>query len=852
MAEEMRHHLEQQARIHMKAGMEEGEARLVAQRQFGHVAGIQERARDARFPGWWDAICRDVRLGVRALGRNPGFTLVVVLTLAIGVGANTAMFSIVNAVMLRPLPFPEADRLVMVWTEHRQTGGQRQTSGYLNFTDWKKTAGSFSDLAAYDPVSVVVDSGEVRRTSALRCSTHLGSVLKLKAHLGRLLNDEDSSRSESVAVLCHAAWLHRFGGRTDMVGRTVMVDGRPVEIVGVTSPGAEFPDKQTELWLPLPSSTTGEGRGAGPWYVLGRLAPGVTLSQAQAELSGLAATLEREFSANSGLGVAVAPLVEHLVGRDLRKSLLLLLGAVGTVLLIACSNVANLMLARGVARQREFALRLSLGATRGRLVAQLLIENAVLCLVAAGVGLAISGVTILAIRAAAPANLPRIDAITIDLGVLGFAIVLALVSLCATGLRPAIVCSRRDALSLLRNSGRGPSETPRARRIRSVLVVAEFALAVMLFAGAAMLVRSFVHVLDVAPGYRTANLLVAPLRLDAGRTENAAVPYAATLLERVRALPGVTAVAISDEATLGERGAAQVTPERFAAGPAASLRVPLAITAITSEYFRVMGVPLRAGRGFTDFDGSEAPPVAVVNETLARQLWPGEDPVGRLFRLGADSQQAWITVVGVAGDQRLQALDRAPLAQVFRPWPQQPSRGMNVLVLTVPDPATLAPSLVHAIQSIDRSVPLEQVVTMEQLLDRTMATRRFRTQLLSVFAGIALVLAGVGIFGLVHYSVAQSTQEIGIRTALGASAGQILREVLASGLKLAVVGVVVGIVGAVVLARMFTALLYETGPTDPVSLFGAALALLTVALLACYLPARRAARVDPMLALRAE
>ncbi|MBL9203605.1 MAG: ABC transporter permease, partial [Opitutaceae bacterium] len=717
---------------------------------------------------------------------------------------------------------------------------------------WKKAASSFADLAAYDPVSVVVDSGEVRRTSALRCSTNLGSVLKLKAHLGRLLNDEDSARSESVAVLCHAAWLQRFGGSGDVVGRTVMVDGRPVEIVGVTSAGSEFPDKQTELWLPLPSSSPGEGRGAGPWYVLGRLAPGVTLSQAQAELSALATTLEREFSVNTGLGVTVAPLVEHLVGRDLRKSLLLLLGAVGTVLLIACSNVANLMLARGVARQREFALRLSLGATRGRLVAQLLIENAVLCLVAAGVGLGISAVTLLAIRAAAPVNLPRLDAITIDFGVLGFALVLALVSLCAAGLRPAIECSRRDALSLLRNSGRGPSETPRARRIRSGLVVVEFALAVMLFAGAAMLVRSFVHVLDVAPGYRTANLLVAPLRLDAGRPESAAIPYAATLLERVRALPGAMAVAISDEATLGERGAEQVTPDRSALGPVASLRVPLAITAITPEYFRVMGVPLRAGRVFTDFDGPEAPPVAVVNETLARQLWPGDDPVGRTFRLGASSQQPWITVVGVAGDQRLQSLDRAPLAQVFRPWSQQPSRGMNVLVLTVPDPVTLAPSLVRAIQSIDRSVPLEQVITMEQLIDRTMETRRFRTQLLSVFAGIALVLAGVGIFGLVHYSVAQSTQEIGIRTALGASAGQILREVLASGLKLAVVGVGVGIVGAIVLARMFAALLYETGPTDPVSLFGAALALLTVALLACYLPARRAARVDPMLALRAE
>ena len=852
MAEEMRHHLEQQTRLHVKAGMNEDDARWAAQRQFGHVAGIQEGVRDARFPRWWAAFSRDLRLGVRVLGRNPGFAWVVVLTLAIGVGANTAMFSLVNAVLLRPLPFPEADRLVMVWTEHRQTGGHRQTTGFLNFTAWKEAAGSFSDLAAYDPVSVVIDAGDVRRTSVLRCSTHLGSVLKLKAHLGRLLNEDDSARSESVAVLCHSAWQHRFGGRPDMVGQKVIVDGRPVEIVGVTSPGSEFPDKQTELWLPLPASRGGEERGAGPWFVVGRLAPGVTLAQAQAEVSGIAAVLERDFSVNAGLGATIAPLLDHVVGRDVRKSLMLLLGAVGTVLLIACANVANLMLARGVSRRREFALRLSLGATRGRLVTQLLVENGVLCGVAAGVGGVIAGVTILAIRAAAPANLPRLDEVTLNLGVLGVALVLALGSLCVSGLQPALEWSRRDALSLLRNSGRGPSETPLARRARNLLVVAEFALAVMLFSGAAMLVRSFVQVLEVPPGYRTKDLLVVPLRLDAGRPESAASPYAATLLERVRALPGVTAVTISDEAMLGERGATQLTADRSAAGPVSPLRIPLAITAITPDYFRVMGVPLRAGRVFSDFDGPGAPAVAVVNELLAHQLWPGEDPVGRTFRQGADSRQPWITVVGVAGDQRLQALDRPPIAQMFRPWSQQPSRGMNVIVHSASDLATLAPSLVDVIQRIDHSVPVERVITMEQLLGRTMASRRFRTHLLSTFAGIALVLAGVGIFGLLHYSVAQSTQEIGIRTALGATAGQILREVLASGLRLAAVGVGLGLVGAVVLARMFTALLYETGPTDPVSLFGAALVLLTVALLACYLPARRAARVDPMLALRAE
>lgn len=585
---------------------------------------------------------------------------------------------------------------------------------------------------------------------------------------------------------------------------------------------------------------------------IARLAPGIALAQAQSELSAIAAALEREHPANRGLGVRLVPLAEQIVGRDLRHAFLLLLAAVGAVLLIACSNVGNLLLARGLARQREFALRLSLGATRGRLVAQLLVENVVLCVIAAALGLLLASVTVEAVRTFAPAGIPRLDEITVDLRMLAFALVLSLASVCVFGLMPALQCTRRDALAMLRNSSRDSSEAPRGRRLRNALVVVEFALAVMLFAGAGMLVRSFLHLMAVDPGYRTENLLAAPLRLSASRPLTDATPFAAALLDRLQGLPGVTAVAIAEEAMLGERNAVLVVAERGGAPDPDPRRVPLAVDAITPEYFRVLDVPLRGGRIFSDFDGPQASPVAIVNETLARQLWPAEDPLGRRFRLGPNPQAPWLTVVGVAADQRRQKLDRPPIAQIFTPWAQAPSRGMNVLVRTSADPAALAPAFRRAVQAIDRSVPVSSLSTVRELLDRTVAPQRFHTRLLTTFAVIALVLAGVGIFGLMHYAVARRTQEIGIRTALGAIGGQILKDVLGEGLKLAALGVLIGLAGAVALFRTFAAMLYETSPADPVSLAAAATVLIGVAALACYLPARRASRIDPLVALRAE
>ncbi|MES2695984.1 MAG: ABC transporter permease [Verrucomicrobiota bacterium] len=855
MQEEMRHHVEMSVREGAQDGMAPDDAYHAAQRKFGNVGAIQETARDGRGFAWLENAVSDIRYGVRVLLRAPGFALAAIVSLAIGVGANTAVFSIVNGVLLRPLPYPDAERLVTVWTENRRQGANRQTSAYANIADWRKTAQTLQDIAMYDPVSLVVTSGEPRRISGLLVSANLGTALRVQPRIGRMFTEEDAARSAPVAILSHAAWLKHHGGAEDTLGRKIQIDGRPIEIVGVMPEGFYFSDKNTEVWLPLAPPAANDGanvRGVGALRVIARLAPGIPLTQAQSELSAIAAALEREHPANRELGVQLVPLAEQLVGRDLRNALALLLAAVGAVLLIACSNVGNLMLARGLARQREFAMRISLGATRGRLVAQLLIENVVLCVVAAGLGLLLASLTVDAVRTLAPAGIPRLDEITVDLRMLGFALGLSLASVCVFGLLPALQCTRRDALSMLRNSSRDSSEAPRGRRLRNALVIAEFALAVMLFAGAGMLVRSFMNLMAVDPGYRTENLLVAPLRLPASRPAGDTIPFTAALIERIRVLPGVTGVAVSEEAMLGDRNARIIIVDGGAATDTAPLRLPLATEAVTAEYFRVMDVPLRTGRIFSDFDGPKAPLVALVNETLARQLWPTEDPVGRRFRLGPSPQLAWITVVGVVADQRRQKLDRAPIAQVFTPWAQSPSRGMNLLVRTAADPTGLTPALRAAVKSIDPSVPFEAITTVRQLLDRTVAPQRFHTQLLTTFAILALVLAGVGIFGLMHYSVARRTQEIGIRTALGATGGQIVRDVLVEGLKLAALGVAIGLAGAVVLFRMFSALLYETSAADPLSLLGAGVVLIAAAALACYLPARRASRIDPLIALRSE
>lgn len=834
-----------------RAGMSPEDDHPTVGRRFGRPGSIGEGAREKRMLWGWENVLKDLRHGIRVLLRAPGFTLAAVASLALGVGANTAVFSLVDRILLQPLPYFEPHRLATIWTENRTQNSNRQTSSYGNVDDWRRSTRTLEDVAIFDPASLIVSTDEPRRISGLLASVNLGSVLRVQPQIGRLFNPGDVSRADRVTILSHAAWIKYYAGAPDILGRKILIDGSPVEIIGVTPEGFYFPDKKTELWLPfVPPAGATAPRGVGPLRAIARLAPGISWAQAQSELSAISGVLEQEYAPNRGLGVRLLSLTDQMVGREVRNGLFLLLAAVGAVLLIACANVGNLLLARGLARQREFAMRLSLGATRRRLVIQLLIENVVLCVGAAGVGLVLAAVTLEGVRKWAPAGIPRLEEVTIDFRIFAFALVLSLASVCVFGLLPALQCTRRDAVSMLRNSSRDSTEAFRDRRLRNVLVIVEFALAVMLFAGAGLLVRSFMNLVAVDPGFRTENLLIAPVRLPASRPAGDAVPLATALVERVRALPGVSAVAVSQEAMLGDRNSGLIVSEQGPFTQEAPLRVPLAADAVTPEYFQVMDVPLRSGRPFSGFDGTNAPRVAIINETLARQLWPGEDPIGRRFRLGLNNQLPWITVVGIAADQRRQKLDRPPIAQVFWPWAQVPSRGMNVILRTATDSAGLVPFIRGAVRDIDPSIPFEPTMTMRQLLERTVAPRAFHTRLLTVFAAIALVLAGVGIFGLMHYSVTRRTHEIGIRTALGATSGLILKRVLIEGLTLATLGVAIGIGGAIVLFRTFSAVLFETSPADPISLATAAVALITVAMVACFVPALRASRIDPLVALR--
>jgi predicted permease len=857
MDEEMRFHLALRTAEHVKDGLSPEEARYAAQRKFGNVGLMAERGRDQRGGRWLENFAKDVRHGFRILARAPGFAATAVISLAIGIGANTAMFSIVNEVLLRPLPYPDAGRLVTLWLENQRLGIAQQTSNYGNISDWRNGARTLNGIAAYDSFSIIITSGEPRRTSGLLATPNLADVLHVRPQIGRMFTEEEAASGESIAVISHASWQHHHGGTADILGRRIEIDGRSTEIVGVMPKGFQFPDSETEVWVPYTFrnwSNAQLARGAGSWRIIARLGPNITRAEAQTELSSIAAGLARTFPAtNAGLDVRLISLAEHVVGRDLRNALILLLAAVGAVLLIACSNVGNMLLARGLTRQREFALRVSLGATRSRLVAQLLVENVALCLLAAVVGGIFAWAAVDAVRVFAPANIPRLDSVKLDLRMLAFAMTLSLVSASVFSLLPAFQSTRRDPLSMLRDGARGSTEAPRGRRLRGALVVAEFALAVILLAGAGMLLRSFAHVLAVDPGFKVENVLVAPMRLSANRAAPDAISLATSVVERIAALPGVTAAAISEEVLLGERGQRTVSVEHAVSGQPAAMQMPLSSDAVTPDYFRAMGVGLRAGRFFTARDNANAPLVVIVNETLARQLWPNESAVGRRLRLGGlNTALPWVTVVGVVGDQRRQKLERLPIPQAFLPLAQLPSRAMNLIVRTVNDPTALAAAVRRTVQSVDATVPIGTITTLRQQIDRTVAPRRFHTGLLTGFATIALVLAGVGIFGLMHYSVARRTHEIGVRTALGASASQILQQILTQGLTLAGIGVAIGLVGAAALSRLFSTLLYEVSPMDPFSLAAAAGALLTLAALACFLPALRASRIDPMVALRCE
>ncbi|PYT34122.1 MAG: ABC transporter permease [Acidobacteria bacterium] len=815
-----------------------------------------------------DTLLQDVKFGLRSLLKNPGFTLVAVVALALGIGANSAIFSVVNAVLLRPLPFPGADRVMSVWQNNRVRGWHQDVVTPADYLDWRKEARAFETMAAYFGRGVNMRAGgEAERVRGADVSVDFFRVLRAAPVRGRdFAPGDESASSGRVAILGHSLWQRRFGGDTGLVGRSITLNSESFTIVGVMPPGFQFPER-ADLWtlaknvVPanpfIPASVDIKGvRGVHYLYVTARLKDGVDRAQAQAEMEAFAARQETQYpESNANTGAEVIPLHESIVG-DVRPALLVFLGAVGLVLLIACANVANMSLARAAGRRREIAVRTALGASRLRLVRQCLTESVLLSITGGGAGLllALWGTDFL--TALGPEAIPGARSITVDARMLGFTLALSLLTGVLFGLAPALQASSTDPQYTLREGGRSSSAGPRTRLLRNALVVCEMAVALVLLAGAGLLVKSFIKLERVDPGLSVDGALTLKLWIpDARYAEDAKqIRFYDEVLRRTAALPGVTAAALTSDLPLGGSDsylgfAIEGRPDaKPSEGPESGFHQ------VSPDYFRALGIPMLRGRSFDARDVRTAPGAVIVSDTLAKRYFPGEDPVGRRVSFGVNDkgERDWTTIIGVAADVRQKGLHTDPRPEAYVPHTQAPSRYATLVVRSVLDSAGLAASLGREVQAVDPDVPLYDVKTMREVLDGSLASRRFNMALLALFAAMAVLLAAVGLYGVLAYMVTQRTHEIGVRMALGARKRDVLRLVVGQGMALTLGGVFLGILGALGLTRVLSTLLVGVAVTDPWTFAAVASLLGVVSFLACYIPARRAARVDPMVALRYE
>jgi len=718
-----------------------------------------------------------------------------------------------------------------------------------NISEWRNQNKSFEDLAVFDPTWVTLTgAAEPEQVMSIRASANLFSLLGVRPLLGRTFTADEEQQKVRVVVLSHGLWRRRFGASPGILGQTLEIDGVSSQVIGVMSESF-LPDGENRIWEPHTLFPDWEAqkaqRGTGSWQVVGRLKPQVSLEQAQTEMSAIAQRLEQAYpDANKGLGVNLVPIQLQFTGSNVRLALWMLFGAVVLVLLIACTNVANLMLARGIAREREMAIRMALGAGRMRLVRQLLTECSLLALLGGAVGLLMAVWGIQALKSFGPPNLPRLDGVAIDTRALAFTTIVSLLTGLLFGLAPALKISQTQ-----------PGAALKERRSASggLLVITEFGLAVLLLAGAGLLLRSFSKLQAVDPGFDPAQALTIQLTPARNSTADQWRVFYGQLSERVAALPGVEAVGLTSEIFISGNPDGLITVEGAAPEVAATARIPFRRDVISEGLFRTLRVPLRTGRFFNSQDNPGAVPVTIINETMARRFWPGEEALGKRFKLGpAQSDSPWLTVVGVVGDMRRQNLERQPIAQIFRPYLQSSQRRMILLARTTGEPTQLAPLVRNEIRALDKTVLVNGVGTLESLLARNVAQRRFQTWLLTLFSALALLLSAVGIYGLIHQSVALCTREIGTRMALGAQPRDVLRLVIGQGMSLALCGVGIGLLAAFGLTRVLTGLLFGVTATDPTTFIATPLLLLLVALLACYLPARQATKVDPLVALRHE
>jgi putative ABC transport system permease protein len=873
LEEEMRLHRESRERALVAGGMDRDEARYAAARRFGNATAMSERGREAWGWRWLEDLEGDVRYAFRTLMKNRGFSAVAILILALGIGANTAVFSVLHAVLLRPLPYRDPGRLAMLWvTDSRQAAWAISdgSTSYRDFLEWKREAQAFEDLAIFYKrgwsVITLTSAVEPQKIQGAFVSSNFFSLMGGEPVLGRSFTEVEVQRRERLVLLSHDLWLSRFDGAPDVLGREVRLNGENWRVVGVMPEQFRFPFREVKLWLPLttnpfaepnPNDPTNLNRpqGEARFQVIARLHPNAKRKDAQAEMSTIESRLASEYpDTDKTLGVAVRPLDEYISG-EMRKPILLLSLCVLVVLLIACSNLATLFLARGVARRKELAVRAAMGASRWRVVRQLLTESALVGLLGGICGVLLAKVAIRLIVALPPLDVPRLNEAHVDMPALAFSLLLALICGICFGLVPARRFSECDPHDLLKTGQQNIAASTLGTQ--GLLVGTQLALSVALLASGSLLIRSFVSVLQIDPGFRPDHILTMnvqfanPDTMPSARSRN----FYESAVERIEQIPGVQAAGmVGNIFFLDERrNHALRQVEGRAPEPESSWK-PLVWTQVSGDYFGAMAIPLMEGRFFRLQDGPDSPPVAIINQTTAKRYWPGEDPVGKRFK-GFDARgrkDDWVTVVGLVADMRSRGLEEAPIAEVYEVQAQRGEAAPNLVVRTSTDPSPLAFTVRATLHALDPDAVVSEAMTMNDVLREQTAPRRFQAWLMGIFSALALALAGVGLYGVMHYFVTQRIPEIGLRMALGARREDIVGLLMKRVGRFAAIGLGAGLVLALWAAALIKRLLFGVSQNDPLSFAGATLLLVIAGLAASYFPARRATRVDPMVALRHE
>jgi predicted permease len=807
-----------------------------------------------------ETLWQDFRYGLRSLLKRPGFTAIVVITLALGIGASTTIFSVVNGVLLRPLPYREAQRIVAV--EELGADSKRVQITPANFLDWRVQNTVFEQLAAiFSRTANLALSDQAERINVAVTSANFFAVFGADAQHGRLfIRSDEIAGHAPIVVISHGLWQRRFGGDTALVGKAITLDGASYTVAGIAPAGFQYPD-QTDAWLPplrlAPELNermdATQVRGMGYLSAVALLKPGVSLAQAAGEMQTITSRLRQQYpDTNNQRFNRVVSLHKHLVG-DTSAMLWLLFGAVGFVLLIACANAANLMLASAAARQREIAIRVALGASRWRVIRELLTESATLALASGAFGLFLAFWGVPLMMRLLPPDFPRLHEIKLDWRVLGFTLAWSLLTGILFGLAPALQLSRTDAQESLKEIGRGVAGSLRHNRLRQLLIVAEVALSLVLLVGGGLLFRSLLQLQSVSTGFTSQEMLT--LRLSPSgpnyRRDADYISFYNRAVRNISSIPGVEAAGaintlpLSKGPTFGFRieGRPLLTPDKW---PGANYRI------VSSDYFRAMNIPVTQGRAFTDRDKEGAPMVALINQALARRDFANENPIGKRINFGGDGQLIWFEIIGVVANVRSLELREEPPPEIYLSSLQDQFEGMSIVIRTAVEPTSLIASVRRAVEEVDRSQPVSDIKTMEHIVDQAVTQPRFNLFLLGLFGGMALLLSAAGIYGVTAYTITQRTHELGIRIALGAQAGNVLRLIIGQGMLLVSVGVVIGLGASFALTRLLRNLLFGVGATDPLTFTAIAVLLSVVSLLACYIPARRATKVDPLLALRYE